>query len=225
MILKIGKKIFKKLHPILKKLNEIYLSKPRNYSFDNIKITVNPGVFHPGLYYSTKIFLRFIDNNLPVAGKHVLELGCGSGLISIYLAKKGAVATASDISEIAVDNARKNAEMNSVEIVTIVSDLFEKLNASLFDFIFINPPYYPKNTQNKKEMAWFCGANFEYFHSLFKQLSESENLKAKIYMILSEDCNIQKIKGIAESYQTEMEIIFETKVRQEKNYIFSIKGK
>lgn len=81
---------------------------------------------------------------MPLKGKKFLELGCGSGLISIAAAKKGARVTASDINPVAVEFLVKNSEENKVEIEVIESDLFNDIPKQPFDIIAINPPYYKK---------------------------------------------------------------------------------
>ena len=50
----------------------------------------------------------------PVAGKDVLELGCGHGQLSVYLAKQGARVTGVDIGANLVAAARRLAEVNQV---------------------------------------------------------------------------------------------------------------
>ena len=51
-----------------------------------------------------------------IKNKHVLELGCGGGQVSIALAKKGAVCTGIDISNKQVGFARENAEKEGVKV-------------------------------------------------------------------------------------------------------------
>jgi len=53
----------------------------------------------------------------------VLDVGCGEGFYSIYLAKKGFDVTGSDISEKAIAYAKENAEKAGAKIRFIVRDL------------------------------------------------------------------------------------------------------
>ena len=77
------------LFPILSSVYNIYSAKERSYSYKGIKLKVFPGVFHPGLFFSTKILLEYLSK-LDLKNKTVLELGAGSGLISVYCAKQNA---------------------------------------------------------------------------------------------------------------------------------------
>jgi release factor glutamine methyltransferase len=75
----------------------------------------------------------------------ILEIGTGSGAISIALAseQKNANITATDISERALQVARKNAQRNNVadRISFIQGDMFTSLKVQRFDMIISNPPY------------------------------------------------------------------------------------
>jgi len=71
-------------------------------------------------------------------GARMLELGCGLGLASIVAARAGARVTASDWSQLAIDNLIDNAARNGVELETIVADWDEPsalLDAAPFDLV------------------------------------------------------------------------------------------
>ncbi len=132
------------ISPFLKKASAVYLSKPRKYTYKEIVVWVEPTVFPPFITFSTKLLLEFLEA-LSLKEKKVLELGCGCGIISILAAKKEAIVTATDINTTALESLEKNALNNAVSIDIIHSDLFENIQNKTFDFIVINPPYYPKN--------------------------------------------------------------------------------
>ena len=211
----------KLLFPVLKSVYNIYSSKERSYSYKGINVRVMPGVFHPGLFFSTKLLIEYLLK-IDLNDKNALELGAGSGLISVYCAKLKANVTASDINPIAVENIKKNAELNSVNIKVVESDLFDRIETKEFDYIIINPPYYPKNPNNDEEFAWFCGNDFQYFKKLFNQMGNYVNNDSKIIMVLSEDCDIEMIKKIGKQSTFIFTKCYEQKIWGEMNYIFEI---
>ncbi len=209
-------------HPFLKLGLKLFYLKPRKYKYDDIVVKVHPDVFPPHLTLSTKILLDFIKP-IHIKNKTFLELGCGSGIISLVASKKGAIVTSTDINPTALQYLKKASEINTLKVELISSNLFDNLKNRTFDYIVINPPYYPKNPKNIKEQAWFCGENFEYFKKLFLQLSDFLKNDTTILMILSQDCDISYISSIALKNQISLECVFEKTIVMEKNFIFSIK--
>lgn len=208
-------------HPFLKLGLQCYYFKPRKYCYDAICIKVHPDVFPPQMTFSTTILLAFV-NDIEVKNTTFLELGCGSGIVALLAAKKGAKVIASDINQTALDFLETNASNNNLSLTAVYSDLFQNLTQQHFDYIIINPPYYPKKPKNIKEQAWFCGENFEYFERLFNQLPAFLPSETKCYMILSQDCNLEKIKAIALKNAMTLELVLEKKEMVETNFIFRI---
>ncbi len=209
------------LHRVLPPVVKFYLRKPRRYRYDGLELVIQPGVFHPGMYISTRYFLEHI-RALDLAGKKVLELGAGSGLISLWCARSGAEVTASDISSLAVENVQDGAKRNGLTLQVVQSDLFEQLPPGYFDFIFINPPYYPGTPSNEEAHAWYCGPEFGYFDRLFQGLGDYVGPDSKVLMVLSEDCELDRISGAGEPYHWRMQEIHREWRRGEWNYIFEL---
>lgn len=199
---------------------QFYYSKPRDYCYKDICITIHPDVFPPQMTFSTRILLDFIDE-LDLKNKTFLELGCGSGIISLLAARKNAFTIASDINQTALRYLENNALKNNLSLQIVYADLFDQIKGKL-DYIIINPPYYPKKPKNIKEQAWFCGENFEYFEKLFSQLPAFLSSETQCYMILSQDCDLKKIKAIALENTITFELVLEKKELVETNYIFQL---
>lgn len=201
-----------------------YLRKDRYYTYKGIKILVRNGVFHPAFFFSSKLLLHEVLKQ-NIANKKVLELGAGSGLISFHLASKKAIVTATDISQMAIDGLKENKDNLSLEMTIIKSNLFDDIPLQSFDYIIINPPYYPKKPTNDAEKAWYCGENFEYFEKLFYQLEPYTHPQSVVLMSLSEDCDFQKIASIATKYNLLFKEYINKMTLWERNYIYKIVSK
>lgn len=87
--------------------------------------------------------LQLLKQNV---SKKILDICTGSGAIAISIAKmqENSTVTASDISEEAINIARKNSVDNNTDIEFVLSNMFEKINGK-FDIIVSNPPYIEEN--------------------------------------------------------------------------------
>lgn len=198
-----------------------YLSKTRVYRYKGITIDISPQVFHPGFFFSTRLLLQYCLK-LPLNEKTFLELGCGSGLISMVAAKKYAKVTATDINPVAVEFLVNNCRKNAVNIRVIRSDLFANIPYQAFDIISINPPYYKKHPETHLDYAWYCGVNGEYFSALFESLSGYIHIDTEILMVLFDGCDLEMIRGFAAKNGFILVEVFSKKNMLEKNYIFKI---
>ena len=206
-----------------KPLLEKYLSKTRVYNSDGIHLIVPPEVFHPGFFFTTKVLLNYIKQ-LPLKGKTFLEPGCGSGLISIYAAKRQAIVTSTDINTTAIEFVKSNAIKNGVGLTIIESDLFQNIPGQQFDIIAINPPFFKRRPQTAKEYAWFCGENGEYFTALFKGLDAYIHRESQIIMVLFDGCDIEMIENIAAEYGFNLQCVQTRKNLLEKDFIYKIEN-
>ena len=184
-------------------------------------MVVEPVVFHPAFFFSTKLLLKHIEK-MELHDKSLLELGAGTGLIAIYAATKGARVTASDISKNAIRSMEQNALLNRVHVKVHCSDLFDALPLQWFDVIVINPPYYKKNPLQESDYAWYCGEHGEYFNKLFSGLGKYIGTNSMALMVLSDECDITMVKALAEENGFALNVIFEKKKYWETNYIFEV---
>ncbi len=191
------RKVISKLQPVLYRGIKWYYAKPRTITKRGIKIHLLPSVFHPTFYLSTDVFLDFLlEQN--ISRKTILELGTGNGFISLYLAKKmECTVTSSDINPSAIKGLRKSATLNEVLLNIIHSDLFNDIPSQAFDYILVNPPFYPKAISGDDEYAFFCGENFEYFQAFNRQIIPYLEKGTVVYMILSDTAPVEKIIDLA----------------------------
>ena len=80
-----------------------------------VKLVLNPGLtFGTGSHATTRLCLQALDTHIH-GGERVLDLGCGSGILSIAALVLGAKeAFACDIDEKCVDVAYENAALNDI---------------------------------------------------------------------------------------------------------------
>ena len=80
-----------------------------------VKLVLNPGLtFGTGCHATTRLCLQALDTHIH-GGERVLDLGCGSGILSIAALRLGAEsAFACDIDEKCVDVAYENAALNGI---------------------------------------------------------------------------------------------------------------
>lgn len=82
-------------------------------------------------------------------GQSVLEIGTGSGLVSMYASLLTDDVTATDINYNALELAEKNFKLNNINTIKLeFGDLFEPVKDKKFDVILFNTPYLPTDSDD-----------------------------------------------------------------------------
>ena len=82
-------------------------------------------------------------------GMSVLEIGTGSGLVSMYASLLTDDVTATDINYNALELAEKNFKLNNIGTIKLeFGDLFEPVKDKKFDVILFNTPYLPTDSDD-----------------------------------------------------------------------------
>ena len=105
-------------------------------------IRMDPGMaFGTGTHETTRLVIRLMQDE-PIVGKRLLDVGTGSGILSICASKLGAKScNAYDIDPVAVKVARDNAFSDGCDNITVgVSDLLRDvdLDGGKYDFCVAN---------------------------------------------------------------------------------------
>ena len=102
-------------------------------------IIINPKMsFGTAHHQTTSLIIDFISKE-NIAGKRIMDMGCGTGVFAILAMKMGAeYAKAIDIDVWAAENAKENANKNSVSVDVLLGDASLLSENEKFDIFFAN---------------------------------------------------------------------------------------
>ncbi len=105
------------------------------------EIVIEPKMaFGTGRHESTQGCLARLEQ-IDLSGKRVLDVGCGTGILSIYAAKRGAGRVIGcDIDPIAVENSAENFDLNGVaSVCSVIGGTIDGIRPKRdFDIIVVN---------------------------------------------------------------------------------------
>ena len=113
-----------------------------NAFFYGLEFTVSPAVLIPR--EDTEVLVnQALERARPLPQPSIVDLGTGSGIVAIVLAKHSpsAVVTAVDVSPAALSIARANGERHGARVRFLEGDWYSPLAGERFDLIVSNPPY------------------------------------------------------------------------------------
>jgi len=177
-------------------------ARPRLESVDEcdvlgFRLRIEPGVFHAGLFPSSQFLARFTAEQ-ELGGRHVLDMGTGSGIVGLAAARAGARVVAADVSSAAVECARVNARRNGLgdQMEIVESDLFDGLGGRQpFDDIFWNPPFYPKPRVDAADRAWNAGQSYGTIAAFAREAPRFLAANGRIVLVLSSDMELELVRS------------------------------
>ena len=110
---------------------------PARFRYD---IVIDPKMSFGTGHHETTAMMLEQQLSLDFAGKTILDVGSGTGILAILAAKMGARAVlAFDIEEWAVENARENAELNACPQITVFQGTIADVDpTNRYDIILAN---------------------------------------------------------------------------------------
>lgn len=134
----------------------------------------------------------------------VLEIGCGSGLVSAELASKVRRITATDINPHATIAARKRACAGVIEIDIVRTDLFQGIKGK-FDLILFNAPYLPTEAEERTG-KWIDYAldggksGQETVNRFLRELREHLSFRGRALLLISSLTGLHEVQETAYSF-------------------------
>jgi len=185
---------------------------PYEFSGLGVKILVFKNVFSPKHFYGWEIFTKKFPN---VKNKTILEIGAGTGITSIYLAKHNAkFVLATDINSYAIKNIKANIILNKLKNIEVQkSDMFKGVKKNKrFDYIYWNMPFMPINSKYKYKSVLERGLFDPGYKITDRFLKESkfylnENGKILLGTGGSNFGNESKLKELAVKYAYKLKLI------------------
>ncbi len=155
----------------------------------SVRLVNCPTVYFPA--EDTMLLLRNVSY-----GERTLEIGAGSGIVSIYLSLLGSTVDAYDIDPEAVKCVKLNASLNEVNFNIEQGDLFQKVSGK-YDVVVFNPPYLPGDEFESfvdGSDQWFGGKDgMAVIRNFLSQLENFLKPSGKAFMIMSSRSDIQKL--------------------------------
>lgn len=153
-------------------------------NYRGLTLFIPQSVFNPTFSFSTDLLLDYIEN-IEIKGK-VLELGCGSGAVSIYIALKfKAEVYCTDVNLFAIRATNINASLNRVggKVKAVFPENLE--HDISFDYAVTNPPYLPLEPKDEMDLNWCGGPSLEIVEKMLEEADSRLKRRGEIIFTLS----------------------------------------
>ena len=168
----------------------------------------------PDVYPPSEDSILLIESLKVFPGERVLEIGCGSGVVSLHCAANGCQVVCGDINPKAVDLARRNAVANSLDVSIVETDVYSAVEGR-FDTIVFNLPYLPVDDEGDLAKAWSGGEDgMGPLPALLEGAPEHLNQDGRVVVVVSSLMDRGTLANALKPYTVsnigEMHMFFET---------------
>lgn len=199
-------------------------------NFYGYTIQVDQNVLIPR--FETELLLEKtiqIIKMLKIENPKILDIGTGSGCIPIVLKKEiECNITSIDISEEALNVAKKNSNNNNVEINFINKDIIKDNIDGIYDVIISNPPYLTKEDivspqiYYEPQKALFAEENGLIFYKEILKKSIGHINKKSLIAFEIGDKQRESLIELANTYYPTAKVLAEKDLSGKDRYIFII---
>ncbi len=167
----------------------------------------------PDVYPPSEDSILLVESLTVREGERILEIGCGSGVVSIHCAKNGCAVTSGDVNPKAVDLTRRNAGINGAEMEVVETDVYSNIDG-VFDTIVFNLPYLPVDEEGLLARSWSGGPDgLGPFPDLLKGAPEHLKEGGRIVVVVSSLMDGHALDESLEGYDVvtlgELKLFFE----------------
>lgn len=173
--------------------------------------------------------IKYINNFFNTKDINIIDLGTGSGCIGITLKKElpNSNVTLVDISDAALQIASENAKLNNIDIKTIKSNFFEKIQDK-YQVVISNPPYLTKSDdimdiviKNEPHLALFADNNgYKCYEDILSSIKEHLTIPGMIAFEIGYTQG-EKIKSMIKNIYPEAKISVEKDLQGKDRFVFA----
>lgn len=170
----------------------------------------------------TNLFIETLKKEIIINKDNLLEVGAGSGIISLSVYDFFKEITLVDIDEDVINYLNNLKKKNFLKKINIIkSDLFTNLDFKKYSVIIFNPPYVPSD-QIEINSTDGGKKGSEVILKFLNNLKRFLNNEGVCYLLISSHNNFSKIKSIIKNNNFKYKIISEKKLFFEKLMILKI---
>ena len=183
-------------------------ARSRWYQTAGLKLRVFPGLWHPGHSRAARLLSAWTAQQA-WAGRVVLDLCCGPGLLALQVAQQGGRALAIDREEAALLNLRENARRLQLPVEAHLSDLLHALPPQPLDVVLCVPPWQPCYPQQAADFDHCCGEQYEWYQVLFAQMADFAHPQTRVVLALPSSAEVSAICAAAQTQGWSSQLVAE----------------
>ncbi|NHV99346.1 MAG: methyltransferase [Thaumarchaeota archaeon] len=136
-----------------------------------------------------------------VNAKRILEIGCGSGIVSLVLARRNVEVVAVDVAMEACKNTLDNFKRNRLQgVVHVVNGYLATAfrDNLVFDVVVSNPPYLPVDQSPVEDLSWAAGKDASFSKKLLKNVLPLLSDTGVLFLVQSSLSDVDGLKRTLE---------------------------